>query len=444
MLTALILLALLQQVPNLPTEYGTVEGVLRNAAGKPAAGVRVTAMMPPDPLDPLSSATSMASLAETDAEGRYRLERIPAGRYYISAGRVDLPTYYPGTTSLTGGNVITVTSGATVTGVNFVLKDESSGRLSTTMLFGFVQPGITFPVAISVDGGGPVPVFGFGSYPFLRFTDSNKRVQEIYFNQNSISVRVPPDVTPDEYKLSIQDLPEGYALKTVTYGSNDLSKDTLKVARQAFNVQQTQNGASAVSGIPISIVLSSVPGPASSRGVRVTGRSFGAGDEIYISGKPGLIFLDGTFEFRGVEPGLHSIVKFFGTTVAVAPVIVRDRDVAGANLQIPSILPSDIFTAEAKPVSGEAVSPVAMVSILGHVVDEISQETITEGAVTISGYGSTRKSFAIIADGGFTIPQLLPGTYNLTINVSGYSAATVAVTVGIEDLKLELKAKPQP
>jgi len=333
-----------------------------------------------------------------------------------------------------------------VTGVNFVLKDESSGRIDVAaMLFGFVQPGITIPMSFSVDGGGPVPIFGFGNYPFLRFTDSNKRVQEIGFNRNSVTVRVPPDSTPDDYKVSIEDLPAGYALKAVTYGPNDLLTDTLKIAKQAFSGQLLANsGNAAVSTIPLSIVLTTLPLPVSPSGVRVAGRSFGAGDEIYISGMPGLLFLDGTFEFRGVSPGLHSIVKILGTSVSAAPVIVREQDVAGVNLQITSMLPADIFSLEAKPLNGNFPSTASMVSIIGHVVDDASQEMLTEGAVTISGYGDTRRSFAIIADGAFTIPQLLPGTYTLTINVSGYSRTTVPISVGVEDLKLELKAKREP
>ena len=89
-------LILAQAIPALRTETATVSGVLRTSSGSPAAGIRVAATALPDPADP-TPASALVSITETDAEGRYRLENIPAGRYYITAGRVDLPTYYPGT-----------------------------------------------------------------------------------------------------------------------------------------------------------------------------------------------------------------------------------------------------------------------------------------------------------------------------------------------------------
>jgi hypothetical protein len=68
----------------------------------------------------------------------------------------------------------------------------------------------------------------------------------------------------------------------------------------------------------------------------------------------------------------------------------------------------------------------------------VSQIAIDEGAVTIAGYGIARRIFAITADGHFDIPNLLPGSYTLTLNVFGYTNATYAVTIGVEDLKLDL------
>src|SRR5689334_19303784 len=98
-----LLFAILLQIPNLPALNGAVTGVVRTAAGKPAAGVRVSAVVPPASATDEFTATAMASIVETDAEGRFRLEAVPPGRYYISAGRVDFPTYYPGTTILSEG-----------------------------------------------------------------------------------------------------------------------------------------------------------------------------------------------------------------------------------------------------------------------------------------------------------------------------------------------------
>ena len=50
-MAAILVLLLLAQVPILQSENGTVTGAIRSATGKPAAGVRVTAMVPPNSVD---------------------------------------------------------------------------------------------------------------------------------------------------------------------------------------------------------------------------------------------------------------------------------------------------------------------------------------------------------------------------------------------------------
>src|SRR5262249_55216235 len=57
---------------------GSVAGVVRASDGRPASKVRVTALR----ADTITTIRAMLSLAETDSEGRYRLENIPPGRFY--------------------------------------------------------------------------------------------------------------------------------------------------------------------------------------------------------------------------------------------------------------------------------------------------------------------------------------------------------------------------
>jgi len=90
MIALLLALTLFVQGTALQNENGTITGVLKTSAGQPAVGVRGAAM---------------ASLVTTDAAGRYRLENIPPGRYYITAGRVDFPTYFPGALDTSAGTI---------------------------------------------------------------------------------------------------------------------------------------------------------------------------------------------------------------------------------------------------------------------------------------------------------------------------------------------------
>ena len=100
---------------------GTIAGQLLTREGQPAAGVRVSAMAVPDPGVPVTGATALVSIGLTDAAGRYRLDNVPAGRYYVVAGLVDLPTYYPGVSSTNSARAINVLSGSPVTGINFTM-----------------------------------------------------------------------------------------------------------------------------------------------------------------------------------------------------------------------------------------------------------------------------------------------------------------------------------
>jgi hypothetical protein len=68
-----------------------------------------------------SKASTILSLTQTDGDGRYRLEGIPAGRYHVIAGSLDSPVYYPGTVLASNATVIEVSSGAETSGVDFPL-----------------------------------------------------------------------------------------------------------------------------------------------------------------------------------------------------------------------------------------------------------------------------------------------------------------------------------
>jgi len=113
-----ILLALLLVQVSPPASSGVVSGVVLSSAGLPAASVRVYAVPAGDRNTAAVAGTVFESLAQTDASGRYRLD-VPAGRYYIAAGSVDSPTYYPNDRSIASAKVITVSAGSMVSEINF-------------------------------------------------------------------------------------------------------------------------------------------------------------------------------------------------------------------------------------------------------------------------------------------------------------------------------------
>jgi hypothetical protein len=93
---------------------GIVTGSLKTPDGKPAAGVRVGAVDIDDP-----SASTMLSVAETDSAGRFRLTNVPAGKYYIVAGRLSDLRYYPSGADRSTATQILVEPARTRAEVNF-------------------------------------------------------------------------------------------------------------------------------------------------------------------------------------------------------------------------------------------------------------------------------------------------------------------------------------
>jgi hypothetical protein len=98
------------------TSGGAISGIVRDAAGNPVTGIRVALMSEPNVL---------ANIGKTEASGYYRLENIPPGRYYVVAGRVDTPTYYPGTLDLKMAQTILVTVGSSSVDLNFGILPQS-------------------------------------------------------------------------------------------------------------------------------------------------------------------------------------------------------------------------------------------------------------------------------------------------------------------------------
>jgi len=117
----ILLLALLlaQGLTGSQADKGILTGQVRSLSGQPVGGVRVAAMAVGETGVP--DGTILASLTQTDAAGNYRLENVPPGRYYIMAGLIDFPSYFPGVSNIAEATVVTVAASARVSGMDFTL-----------------------------------------------------------------------------------------------------------------------------------------------------------------------------------------------------------------------------------------------------------------------------------------------------------------------------------
>ena len=123
-----LVVVLMMQTPQvtLQNQNGTAAGVIRTSTGAPAVGVRVAAVALPGP-DTAAGEGALLSLTQTDSAGRYRLDNILPGHYYIQAGLIDAPTYFPGVTTTSGATSILISAGAAVDNLNFTMARGSSG-----------------------------------------------------------------------------------------------------------------------------------------------------------------------------------------------------------------------------------------------------------------------------------------------------------------------------
>jgi hypothetical protein len=436
----ILLLTLLLATQGLPGQRpsGTITGVVRDSTGKPALGVRVGAIAVPDSTQDVAGASSMVSLAETDAVGQYRLENVPPGRYYIAAGRVDFPTYYPGTQALARGNVVSITSSAVVSGIDFTLQDSSRATVLTLGL------PLTFslPVQVTVEGAGKLPVFSPAGFVLIALRDTTTGVRtDIPVNATTIVV---PSQTA-EYRVSVENLPAGYRVKSMTAGTTDVAASGLKLSAMIFKaVTPSPTNTQMVAAAGLSIALTS-PGAAaaqpSTSGVRVSGRVKGTERRsIYISGQPGTFYSDGTFEFRAVPAGRHTLATIESpdsTRLLGASVVVANLDVEGIELEEIRLLPMDLrSTSRPRDAGGHSAgSAVRLASLRVAVVDEQSGEPAGPGTVYIFGPFGT--SLDLPLDGRLEFPRLLPGDYSFEIQV--FRHATIARTIAVDDQDVTLE-----
>jgi hypothetical protein len=457
---------LLQGVPLQPQQGGTITGVLRDAEGKPFPGARVAAVQKPEDSGPIWEAAAMPALAQTDQEGRYRLENIPPGKYYIAAGRVSFPTFFPGTQEVQGATIVAVTAGSNISEIDFRIRDSSVPGLETTTQT--VMYTLRIPLDIRVDGiigAGQVPVFGPRGHPRIALTASGKTTPDstlTFKGADGIFLHGP---TAD-YKVTLENLPPGYSLKSLFFDNTDLRTKDLhlsaatfagltmtSIAHRVYAAVTTALGAP--SAIPPSpppaivppmlVVLEKTANVAMPNGVRVTGRAADSSvRQVYMSGVPGIFFWDGSFEFLGVPPGRHTIVAFDATERLPlgASVVVGDRDLEGVRLEPLALLPPGIRTPRAPGPAGAHApgTTIALATLNGTIVDKESKQPLASGSAFIST-GNSVVLDMLDAAGKFSFPGLLPGSYSLEIRLVDHAVEPRTIVIGDENVKVEIAAE---
>jgi hypothetical protein len=444
---ALIIVALLQGIPIAPQAGGTVSGVLKNLQGKPAAGARVSAMTKQEPRQQ-TAGVALASLAETDEEGRFTIENIPPGQYYIVAGSIDRPTYYPGTQDIDSARTVQITAGARLSGFNFVVIDAS--RLMSFP--GSGSPRFQINLRLQAEPGSRLPVVSPAGTITLEFErTSDRTTASAPATAPSVSLELRPTGTT-EYRVRLKNLPEGFDVKSMTYGAADISSGILSLpstvtvatsASQSLGVFAFVGLGYTIPGDTLTATIGEVPARRSNPGggVRVTGIGRRSDTHpVFLSGRQGVVFSDGSFEFREVPPGRHTIalIDFPGRALGTT-LVVGDQDIDGVFLDEIAALPLDIKSLVVPGPIGNAPqgSKLQPVVLRGVVLDRMTQLPPPSGQVWVSGRNSP--SYHLDEAGKFEVQGLLPGTYRIELQVAGYPNMTRELKVGFDDLMLELQ-----
>ena len=428
----------LQGIPVQAQQAGKISGVLKDGQGKPIPGIRMAAVAKTETLDEAITSPSMSSLAETDEQGRYTLDGIPPGRYFIAAGRLDVQTYYPGTADLAKAKDVVITPGLAITGMDFALEDTSFGRASTSFSTG---SSASIPLRVTVEGGLKMPISVNGKFVAVKLEMAGVITAPI----TNATVLVPGPQSA-AYRVTVENLPETYAVKSLQYGTTDLLTNTLRLTPANFGVGQfTILLPGAPAATPTSVLyvaLAAVPAKTPS-GIRVSGQLSVKGNRtVYVSGTPGTVYSDGSFEVYGVPPGRHLIVTRdnpTGLKALAASVVVGNSNLDGIVLEDTALLPIRAWElAPPKPAGDRPVGIVPLAHVKGSLVEESSRKPVPEGTVVIRTNGYSTTSFPVDDQGRFELPALLPGTYDLEVQIFGHSNIKQSIEIDDKDMKLEL------
>ena len=288
MMIGLLLATFLVQGGASTAVGGVIAGRVLTLDGRPAVQVRVAAAIVSEGA---RKAEELAGIALTDAEGRYRLENLPAGRYRIVAGRLDEPTYFPGVFRAADATLVAVDRQGRATDIDFKLTADQTLRVSGVVHRTAISPGTRFvlvrlvgpngtkEVTASYSGMRADPLFEFrvvpGSYrldirtgavatpitldvvdrdvtdillggpivtisgsmnfepgpigPHMQIVFTNAKPGGTEISGSLVRSSFTVDAPPGEYHVTTRRTPAGYTVESIISGRTDLLKETLQV-----------------------------------------------------------------------------------------------------------------------------------------------------------------------------------------------------------------------
>ena len=381
-------------------------GTIRVPGGAPAIGVRVVAIEVPGAARVANGASVFARITQTDNTGRYQLDDIPPGRYYIAAGPVSSQTLHPGTTTQDKASIITVTRDSqAINGIDFTLINVAQT---------VSQPAncCIFSGQIVTEDGSPLP-----NFTTLRVVDKGSSGNPGSGSGGGlfrIILRIGTTA-----QLSIEGLPPGYVLKSQAYGGNKPTAGPVFIDGKS----------------PTTIVLTLGYEPVSSQKVTVRGRVSNVARELnatslsFTSTIPkGQTFAtslqpDSSFEFTGIPFGAYRAgvldaagKEFVSSAVTVIGGAVSNLTLDFRNNPFPEF--EDGAPARS-PFDGGRVTEIT--GVVTQRYTRIGQADAGYFRLDVKDAATgTVTSWAVYAAREFHVPRIIPGE---TLSVPGTKSA---------------------
>ena len=319
------------------TQGGVISGRIVSIDGTPAAQKRVVAQAVLERADVALGASMLAGLTQTDNDGRFRLENIPPGRYYIVLDPLDVPSYYPGVTKPERATIVTVRDASAIEGMDFKIPDFEGGKV-----YGRLDPPprpLTGAVMVNMvtnpnRSGLTSATVLQGTLNLLSNTGFNVNIAGVLASLSStptVFVPVSADGTFEFPKtrtgsyIILTSPGIGLATRSVDIGDVDL-RDVDLIAGTATAIARGVTVRGRVIGNPVPELLENLT-------VVLTERS--------ITGAPRVpVNPDGSFTFTNVQPGSYVAITVPSPNVArQTSVTVGNQDINDLQLLPPATIP---------------------------------------------------------------------------------------------------------
>jgi hypothetical protein len=382
-------------------------------------------MVAPAPGTAVTEPATLERLTTTDADGRFRLETVRPGRYFITAGFVDTPTYFPGVLRPADARAVVVTAGSILPGIDFALAQSAgvnvTGRVKgipDNMPAGYIHVALS-PVGITrIEQRLDVVVAPDGTFQFQRVGPGTYGVltNPTIIGPSAINRIEVKDVDVGPIELAIGPMIVGQ----VTVDDGSPLPTSLTYATAGYPIVST----------PSLVSLVAVrPNP-------ISPLSFG-----------GTVRADGAFVVANYQPGEYRITARLPFGYDIKSLTFGDVDLLKTTLKIPNVASATgsvrmVLTKNPQP--GTSVG----VKVSGHVTSEpppatawILMQPSSPGPVSAGAIGET----LVRPDGTFEFQRVPPGVYAAQIIPRQATAPQIAIVVEDVDVSnVEIPNIPSP